>query len=135
MSDGTESTAHLVKNSSEDISVTLLQYICETCDKMYTDFISYQTHLKSHSVYNCMKCPQSFSSKELLNQHKEIKHSDVILSCEYCGKTYNNKNSFTRHKKSHTHKFCCMRCHHYFKEKEDLTKHNLSKHPEKCLKR
>lgn len=52
------------------------------------------------------------------------------MLCEYCGKIYSNKCSFSRHRKQHTSKiiFLCADCGNQYKRKDYLQEHLRSNH-------
>lgn len=50
-------------------------------------------------MFNCEKCPSSFSSKYNLNRHKKI-HDKHRVSCTVCGILFNRKDNLVRHMKT-----------------------------------
>lgn len=91
-------------------------------------------------VYQCVKCPKCFQTKEMLNRHAE-KHNFDRIGCNLCSLTFYTAKDLRFHIKSEhvemtQQAFLCDLCGSKFKEKKVLNAHRRFVHsearPESC---
>ncbi len=132
---------HLMKlhgvdmNGAELSSEQLNNFMCEICSKTFT----YQSNLNVHMAVHrdekkrkCKFCERTFRWASGLKSHLIAAHNKGgnVLTCELCGKEFNDKANFRKHAFTHQEEkpFKCEKCLKGFTRK-DLCK----KHQEKCL--
>jgi len=82
-------------------------------------------------MVSCPKCDKSVNSK-YLKKHIEITHNEAKFSCEYCGKSFKNKQQMRLHIKVHssdpTESFKCDICDEMIPQSGSLRLHMYLKH-------
>lgn len=110
------------------------RYICDICKIAYADIGTIRKHMITHThIYGCNICDRTFKTESRLKTHK-IKHlppDERILEkriqkkkykykfegiCQYCGKFFSHRGSFSEHKRTHTGErpYECDICHKRF---------------------
>jgi len=76
-------------------------FSCEKCGKGYSYKASLDKHVETckGNIIICKICDIEFKYKYNLNAHNKIFHADLM--CEYCHKTFKNKNSIYLHQKQY----------------------------------
>ena len=99
----------LQANANSDLDLQILKMIeksdgvwkCKACGKTNAHKGTVQIHAESHIKgisHACHICNKSFSTKKSLCVHINNIHSE-LFSCDLCGKSGMNKNSFRNHKR------------------------------------
>ena len=115
--------------------------ICGICDKGFTNFIDYDTHIRAkHNVgltlfnhagginnliinYKCLLCFYYSGSLNELKQHREC-HK---VTCSTCKVTFDDKTSLNLHRKN----YMCPLCTHVFCCSDELEQHHSLAHTAK----
>lgn len=118
-------------------------YLCEYCERCFTDTTNLNTHREQHPPvypYQCKLCNDEFSSSVLLGEHKKIHVSGgirdympdfsvpTVYVCEYCERCFMNCVKLSEHLTVHfgDEPYHCRFCDTKFKTHEDLRQHRLS---------
>ena len=82
------------------------EFVCDTCDKAFTQKNNLLTHLArihENISFRCNICDEYFASKSKASYHKENVHmgtknsSKVRYSCEICSKSFVRKSTLETH--------------------------------------
>ena len=104
-------------------------FVCEECDKTFATGKSLARHVQIHTgqfSYYCKLCKRGFNIdtnyKIHMRSHEGLKH------CQYCGKSFVNKQSHDYHLSVHTghYRFTCDRCSKGFNNKNTFKNHQLT---------
>lgn len=84
---------------------------CETCKKNFAKPSALRNHLMQHrhgvfvkqkvAKFECKECEKPFATKHHLRAHKVKVHSQRIVHCDLCGKTFRDKDNMRRHMNIH----------------------------------
>ena len=93
---------------------------CRDCEKTFRTNSQLTEHsLIVHSkqqTISCHECLAAFTTQSQLNKHKQTKHSNILVSCSLCEKTFSSGQSLKSHMRNvHTKsqaKLICSRCGH-----------------------
>ncbi|CAG7837337.1 unnamed protein product [Allacma fusca] len=83
-------------------------YECLQCSKTTSSFGFMCKHLYFHycrdtNKFRCEECGKAFSTKNGLEQHRQIHSNEKSFMCEVCGHAFNTKNGLQSHmKRCHT---------------------------------
>jgi uncharacterized Zn-finger protein len=115
-----------------------LQKTCPVCSRTFKRLQELKRHMKIHSGYShflCQSCGRSFRSKEGLEYHCSLNHSDSIeqttVECKECKKAFSSiqqmkihvKNTHQRAKADHE----CPVCHKTF-QRSDVFQNHVDMH-------
>ena len=64
---------------------------------MKTYFDNYTNNENNTKLFLCGQCDSSFSLEYLLNEHKNLFHEDLVLTCNECDFNAKKKGGLTRH--------------------------------------
>ncbi|XP_065226797.1 zinc finger protein 43-like [Planococcus citri] len=107
-------------------------FFCATCDKTFSQELTYQEHLNVHSgkrPFSCKLCTASFRARQDLNQHLRTIHSEKQFKCPTCNYVAKHKGKLTEHIKCvHDKPFACDKCAYRTGEKGKIQQHIASKH-------
>lgn len=116
-------------------------FTCDQCQKSYKKLYHLNRHKKTHSVeqtvFRCSSegCDKTFSRKESLRSHLNLKHSgqpEKREMCDECGKSFVNISYLKTHKLSHLgsdhYPFECKECSKKFLYKKTVDEHVLRVH-------
>lgn len=120
-------------------------FICERCDKNFTNKFKLLEHLKTHSskarLHPCKICKRKFTTEVLLTRH-EIVHSDLITliknedsqRCIICCSVFQEKSALDDHVREHkmkmeTEVIDCLYCGKSYNKLSNLIRH-LKTHDE-----
>ena len=151
-----------VEESSINEAVNKTLWQCSKCDKIYSQFKSFnkhvcnkrktkmscpscskliskkfmKIHLKMHSSlkFSCSTCSCSFNSKDKLEKHQLV-HNKKVYACNVCGEEYNSKSLMKAHKENlHGigHGEECRFCGDRVKNLAALLTHLKEKHADKA---
>ncbi|CAH0596876.1 unnamed protein product [Chrysodeixis includens] len=64
------------------------------------------------AAYKCEFCFKGFSKEDMLNRHRELRHSESVgpIDCHFCHMRFKIKCHLTRHITQHYTKYKCLRC-------------------------
>ena len=105
----------------------VMPFLCSHCGKGYKYRQGLRAHVKaSHeNGYICYFCDKTFSNKTLLDSHLNGHNLEKPHTCEYCGKSYQSRNSLSEHK-CRTQNHQCKECGKLFHTGRALRQHMLS---------
>ena len=123
--------------SPEKDPTNLTCYDCDINFETLTDLEKHETSHqrtsakpKPHHFY-CEECQKSFSSKQVLNNHKLLHKNERKFGCEECGKKFVTPFALSTHQKLHqgkTEKFPCDHCGKTLNSASNLLRHLRSVH-------
>ncbi|KAK2155276.1 hypothetical protein LSH36_244g04018 [Paralvinella palmiformis] len=109
---------------------SLKQFPCENCDKVFSDPLQLQRHIRSLHVgaraHTCSDCGKTFATSSGLKQHQHIHSSIKPFQCEVCLKAYTQFSNLCRHKRMHAdcrQQIKCKDCGQTFSTMTSLGKH------------
>ncbi|XP_014123822.1 zinc finger protein 423 isoform X3 [Zonotrichia leucophrys gambelii] len=118
-------------------SVSNGEYPCNQCDLKFSNFESFQTHLKLHlelllRKQSCPQCKEDFDSQESLLQHLTIHYmtTSTHYVCESCDKQFSSVDDLQKHLLD-MHTFVlyhCTLCQEVFDSKVSIQVHLAVKH-------
>ncbi|XP_064414606.1 zinc finger protein 423 isoform X5 [Latimeria chalumnae] len=113
------------------------EYPCNQCDLKFSNFESFQTHLKSHlelllRKQSCPQCKEDFESQESLLQHLTVHYmtTSTHYVCESCDKQFSSVDDLQKHLLD-MHTFVlyhCTLCQEVFDSKVSIQVHLAVKH-------
>jgi len=87
---------HLNKNNDKKST------FCILCNKSFGHLGALTNHMRIHIEHPCDVCEKKFSTPLQLNAHRNKSHSEIVpYVCKICNKTYQLKNRWNCHLKSH----------------------------------
>ncbi|XP_071441861.1 zinc finger protein 271-like isoform X2 [Hetaerina americana] len=100
---------------------------CELCNSCFHDMSGLESHLEiihKKKKYRCKLCVKSFTSGELLKEHK-AEHHKMEYKCELCKKTFDTAKKLRNHSQIHSSErnYLCEKCGKDFKLNSSLHKH------------
>ncbi|XP_073441610.1 zinc finger protein 90-like [Dendrobates tinctorius] len=107
-----------------------------SCDEIQSDFTD-QTYLYEDNEdnmpdtgerpFSCDICPKSFRNRSSLYKHKKTHLGVRPFRCDHCHKTFSHNYGLLRHKRAHTGErpFECSLCRKRFYRKDTLEKHQI----------
>lgn len=105
-------------------------YECEFCQMAYTDVRLFRAHKKTHSsnmkIWTCKDCNKNYSSKNLLDEHRNMHTGDRPYKCPHCVKDFASKYTLTAHMKIHYDRkrpYECTECGKSFFSNQNLMQH------------
>lgn len=105
-------------------------YECELCQTAYTDVRLFRVHKKTHSsnikIWTCKDCNKNYSSKNLLDEHRNMHTGDRPYKCPHCVKDFASKYTLTAHMKIHYDRkrpYECTECGKSFFSNQNLMQH------------
>ena len=106
-----------------------------TCEKNSLKRKDLILHTKSHTEtrFTCEECVKNFTTRRFYQLHIKKEHTDKgKFICEICGKRFEKKVNFYKHKKAHTKNsnYQCGKCEKRFVNVSTLTDHTNLKHKE-----
>ncbi|XP_063062641.1 zinc finger protein ZFP2-like isoform X3 [Engraulis encrasicolus] len=136
----------LTRFKSQDLqrppnSQKVREYICDICDKVYTNSSSLRSHkLMVHlgvRRFTCSECGQGFVTLSALKSHKLIHTGERPYMCATCGKCFTQSGDLRLHERRHSgekpHK--CDQCPKAFFNLRALNQHKVvhtGEKPHKC---
>ncbi|KAG9475187.1 zinc finger protein 423 [Eleutherodactylus coqui] len=118
-------------------SVSNGEYPCNQCDLKFSNFDTFQTHLKSHlelllRKQSCPQCKEDFDSQESLLQHLTVHYmtTSTHYVCESCDKQFSSVDDLQKHLLD-MHTFVlyhCTLCQEVFDSKVSIQVHLAVKH-------
>ena len=113
---------------NDSITVDVLGYHCDLCNKSYKRKSSYVMHTKAHASENgnrCAQCGKNFFDRNNLIKHQQTHSRDRPYTCEVCHKAFTQKPVLVEHRRIHTGEkpFQCNECGKAFTAKVNLSKH------------
>ncbi|XP_069074421.1 zinc finger protein 423 isoform X2 [Pleurodeles waltl] len=125
------------KLSVNSNSVSNGEYPCNQCDLKFSNFETFQTHLKSHlelllRKQSCPQCKEDFDSQESLLQHLTVHYmtTSTHYVCESCDKQFSSVDDLQKHLLD-MHTFVlyhCTLCQEVFDSKVSIQVHLAVKH-------
>ncbi|XP_078527435.1 zinc finger protein 423 isoform X3 [Lissotriton helveticus] len=123
--------------NSNSNSVSNGEYPCNQCDLKFSNFETFQTHLKSHlelllRKQSCPQCKEDFDSQESLLQHLTVHYmtTSTHYVCESCDKQFSSVDDLQKHLLD-MHTFVlyhCTLCQEVFDSKVSIQVHLAVKH-------
>ena len=131
---------HLYLCKSKKLQEASTFNTCDICNHQFSSIQNLKLHTNlCHGVFHCPECEEVFSSYEKRKTHHSKVHLGITLSCEECGKSFNNKGLLTRHVRTvhQEHQdYKCKQCGKEFNLLANLTRHVSTVHelskPYKC---
>ncbi|KAB0401006.1 hypothetical protein E2I00_010030 [Balaenoptera physalus] len=118
-------------------SISNGEYPCNQCDLKFSNFESFQTHLKLHlelllRKQACPQCKEDFDSQESLLQHLTVHYmtTSTHYVCESCDKQFSSVDDLQKHLLD-MHTFVlyhCTLCQEVFDSKVSIQVHLAVKH-------
>ena len=114
------------------------RYKCDKCDKAFVYPGSLEKHMRTHKVFQCKICLESFNGRGAFLTHTRTHRSHITYKCEYCGKSFVHHGKWLSHMKVHSSEkpFQCNECNESFVDKLTLSNHMEEAHgdlkPYKC---
>nr|XP_057939617.1 zinc finger protein 335-like isoform X3 [Doryrhamphus excisus] len=124
------------KKKNKVMVMTLSEFPCPVCHKVYPMQKRLTQHLKTHSAekpHMCDKCGKSFKKRYTFKMHL-LTHIQTVgdskFKCEFCDYTCDNKKLLLNHQLSHTidRPFKCDYCKYSTSKEEFLVSHLAIKH-------
>ncbi|XP_061908919.1 zinc finger protein 335 isoform X2 [Entelurus aequoreus] len=124
------------KKKKKIMVMTMSEFPCPVCHKVYPMQKRLTQHLKTHSAekpHMCDKCGKSFKKRYTFKMHL-LTHiqtlGDSKFKCEFCDYTCDNKKLLLNHQLSHTidRPFKCDYCKYSTSKEEFLVSHLAIKH-------
>lgn len=79
--------------------------ICSVCGTTFSTIGALKMHSKyrhqAERTVTCKACPKKFVTMNEMRAHFREIHKVQVLGCETCGKRYNDKRAFRKHKRRH----------------------------------
>ncbi|XP_075156229.1 uncharacterized protein LOC142229548 [Haematobia irritans] len=131
------------------------QFVCKTCDKVFTTPHSFRDHMNTHTgnfSYDCHFCSRKFQVKRALYAHltklhpeewdREKKeqatqrHLKKVYKCSNCENVYQTIFAWQEHQAVHEGKlkYSCNLCSKVYKYSSNLAAHRKRVHPEEHKK-
>ncbi|XP_075222811.1 uncharacterized protein LOC142325225 isoform X2 [Lycorma delicatula] len=120
-------------------------YICEYCERCFTDPMQLSTHRDQHAPdlpYQCKLCSMSFTNYSQLDEHKPIHNTDdntiqdyaqdftipAVYMCEYCERCFLNYIKLSEHLTVHygENPYQCRFCDLRFKTFSEVSEHRVT---------
>ncbi|XP_022222739.2 transcription factor grauzone [Drosophila obscura] len=121
-------------------------FMCSQCEKVFQDSRSLEVHEQSHTtppdqtdpkekrVYQCEKCPKTFTTKAAIEYHNVSKHvakSDYKFTCPECNKKIPTERKLKEHMR-YMHDpetaIMCDKCGKTLRSQTNLKKHHELEH-------
>ncbi|XP_063545388.1 zinc finger protein 501-like [Cydia strobilella] len=122
------------KGSSDKL--ILKAYICDTCQKMFSNAYHLNRHSRVHTgekPYTCTICHNKFANSRNLNHHLRIHTGERPYECSVCEKKFTNSSSLHVHERIHTGErpHSCGTCGKQFAQRSTLVLHERTHTGEK----
>ena len=103
-------------------------YLCDLCDRIYTDCESLEAHKRSHDGYQAIVCPvcnKVFVMESHLKCHMKIHSGLKPFTCDICNKDFTQRGNMNKHRKLHSGEkmFPCLKCDKKYSQKQSLQRH------------
>lgn len=102
---------------------------CQICEKSVI-LSSYEEHILSHDLFECLECGKKFKRKSSLRKHSYFHKGKFKYSCEDCADTFIDKSKFQIHCASKHNKiektYECKECSKQFTSPDYLKKHQAT---------
>ncbi|XP_065572779.1 zinc finger protein ZFP2-like isoform X3 [Artemia franciscana] len=120
--------------------VKIKQYICDVCDKSFSQssiFIKHQRVHTGEKPFKCDMCKKCFSESSSLKVHERLHSGEKPFKCDLCEKTFSKSSHLTQHQRVHTgdKPFKCNICEKTFSQSSNLINHkrlHTGEKPFKC---
>ncbi|CAH2083458.1 unnamed protein product [Euphydryas editha] len=108
-------------------------YICEICDKTFSDSSNFCKHKKVHNlaVLICDICKKKFNNKQYLIKHIQMHQVIKPIDCKTCDKVFYTPSSYNKHLKSNRARFKCQICDIFFNSLKEKWDHMWQVHKER----
>ncbi|XP_045456226.1 uncharacterized protein LOC123666062 [Melitaea cinxia] len=108
-------------------------YICEICDKTFSDSSNFCKHKKVHNlaVLICDICKKKFNNKMTLIKHIEMHQLIEPINCKTCKKVFYTPSSYNKHLKGNRSRFKCIICNTVYYSLKDKWDHMWQVHKER----
>ncbi len=106
-------------------------FLCNTCDKRFSQKSSLNTHTRIHTMetpYQCKYCGKKFRVKSYLTSHEWVHINTESLFCVPCNLDFKSKGEFSNHVKLHNKCVECDQCYKRFSSESYLMIHNKRIH-------
>ncbi|XP_008553025.1 zinc finger protein 723 [Microplitis demolitor] len=121
-----ELSAHM----DEHIAKEEGDFQCESCNRIFSNLRLFRIHKRVHypqaKSWTCDQCGKKYSSKNLLEEHRNTHTGHRPYICKVCKKDFASKYTFKAHVKTHEIRprpFECMQCNKTFLSQQNLTQH------------
>uniref|UniRef100_A0AAY5K1G7 C2H2-type domain-containing protein n=1 Tax=Esox lucius TaxID=8010 RepID=A0AAY5K1G7_ESOLU len=107
-----------------------LNYLCETCGKIFPSLYQLKRHLRVHTgeqPFPCTDCGKRFTCKGSLKNHRRLHTGERPFACTLCQEHFVTNNHLKRHMFVHTRvkPFQCLACGKTFKTKQGWRRHQF----------
>lgn len=109
------------------------KHSCLVCNETFPTLFRFKTHQKTHSVFNCSKCVDAFSTYDELFRHSKS-HASNHFQCTVCYKKFLKETVFRSHMAKHfaVNAFKCLGCGKDFASMIEFRNHRI--HSTTCKK-
>ncbi|XP_065583779.1 zinc finger protein 664-like, partial [Artemia franciscana] len=130
---------HKTVKRLKKVHLKIKQYICDVCNKSFSQSNNLITHQRVHTdekLFKCDICEKTFSQSSSLIYHKRLHTGEKPFKCDLCGKTFSVSSSLINHKRLHTGEkpFKCNTCEKTFSLSSSLINHKRLHTGEKLFK-
>ncbi|XP_063392264.1 zinc finger protein 664-like [Cydia fagiglandana] len=124
------------KTKGSSSKLVLKTYICDTCQKVFSDAYHLNRHSRVHTgekPYTCTICHNKFANSRNLNHHLRIHTGERPYECMVCEKKFTNSSSLHVHERIHTGErpHSCRTCGKQFAQRSTLVLHERTHTGEK----
>ena len=115
------------------------EYVCDFCDRAFTDKDMLMKHLSCHieeKPHECLECGKKFTKANQLREHKKRHFEEGNFQCNFCNKKFFSPNKLREHIRIHTGEtpLKCNICGKGFKRHSNLSEHKKIHEPNREVK-
>ena len=115
------------------------EYVCDTCDRAFTEKDLLMKHLTCHieeNPHECLECGKKFNKANLLREHRKRHFEEGNFQCNFCQKKFFTPNKLREHIRIHTGEapLKCNICGKGFKRHSNLSEHKKIHEPNREVK-
>ena len=115
------------------------EYVCDFCDRAFTDKDMLMKHMSCHieeKPHECLTCGKKFFKANQLREHKKRHFEEGNFQCNFCNKKFFTPNKLKEHIRIHTGEapLKCNVCGKGFKRHSNLSEHKKIHEPNREVK-
>lgn len=99
-----QSVHHMAETGKNDKTTENCSFICEYCDKTFTNGSALAVHRRVHTgeaPFKCQYCHKCFKQNAHLDVHMRIHTGETPFQCAFCDKRFTQNCNRLRHQKTH----------------------------------